>query len=251
MRKVLVLVVLILLVSTTLALAGWQVSRLVSSDNKTPASGSLKSAKTGKAGSPKAGATSSPGDAEAGGAGSPGEAIVPVPGEYDNPDQRYVTETQRHQNFFQGLAEGQVSRLDVTATDFQPAGNANTSYVYFVLATTSGARSDGMFVMRYEGGLWRIAAVRISGSLAGGTDNKAPDSFEADLARELREQQDFLTKVAEGRLAYMAIDSVDRVGATETILKGKVGSKGGNIFPAEMSLRNDYNIWHLTNIVAL
>jgi hypothetical protein len=253
-RKVLILTVLVLLVCSALALAGWQVSRWVTGGSKAPSAGSLKPGIEGNKDSTANGSAKEPGGTEVTGAGTTDGAGAPVTAEAtssSDPGQRYVTETQRHQNFFKALAEGRIKRLDVTSTDFQPAGDPHTSYVYFVIATTDGARSDGSFVMKYEGGLWRIAAVRISGSLSGGTDYVVPDSFEADLARELQEQQDFLTKVAEGRLAYMSVDSVTESTPGQTVLRGKVASKGGSVYPADMTLRKDYDVWHLTNIVAL
>lgn len=170
---------------------------------------------------------------------------------YTNPDQRYVTETQRHQNFLKALGEGRISRLDVTATDFQPAGDPNSSNVYVIITTTDGARTDGTIVMKYAEGKWRIGAVRLSGTLAGGTNYKVPNSFESDLARALDEQQPFLKKVAEGRLGYMSIDSVNQVGEGEVVLTGKVASKGGSTFPSTMTLKKDYCIWHITNVVCL
>lgn len=170
---------------------------------------------------------------------------------YTSPDQRYVSEIQRHQNFFKALAEGEISRLDVTSTDYQPVGDPNTSYVYFTVATDSGS-SDGTFVMKYEGGLWRIAAVnQLQGDLGGGTNYMVPDSFEDDLAREIRQLQEFLTKVAEGRLAYMTVNTVNRVGECEVVLSGVVVSKGGRTEPAEMRLRKDYGLWHITDIQCL
>ena len=255
MRKTLVLVVIILLVSGAVALASWQVVDWVKGDSEAQEAGNVATADAAGEGSGESGTVPAEEGVEAAAAGEGGEAGVPVNSdamEYDDPDQRYVTETQRHQNFFQALAEGKVSRLDVTATDFQPVGDQNTSYVYFVVATTDNARSDGMFVMKFEGGMWRIGAVRqLSGDLGGGTNYMAPSSFEDDLAREIEELQEFLTKVAEGRLAYLTVDSVNQVGACEVVLNGKVGSKGGKVYPAEMQLRKDYNIWHLTNVVCL
>jgi hypothetical protein len=247
--------VLVLLISATLAVAGWHVARWAQGDKGAPSAGSSKSARVEKgetSGSEAETAGGAEGEAPgAGESGASGESASRDAQAANDPDLRYVTETQRHQNFFTALAEGQVKRLDVTATDFQPAGDPNTSYVYVVVATADGARSDGSIVMKYSGGLWRIGAVRLPGVLAGGTDLKAPDSFEADLARELSEQQDFLTKVAEGRLAYMTISSVDQTGDSEVLLTGRAASKGGNTFPAEMRLRKDYGLWHLTGIVAL
>ncbi len=95
------------------------------------------------------------------------------------------------------------------ATDYQPAGDPNTSYLYFTLTTTDGAKHDGTMVLKYEGGMWRIGAIRqLEGDLGGGTNYVVPASFEADLAREISELQEFLTKVAEGRLDYMIWDSI-------------------------------------------
>ncbi|MBC7248205.1 MAG: hypothetical protein H5T73_10580 [Actinobacteria bacterium] len=168
---------------------------------------------------------------------------------YTSPEQRYVTETQRHQNFFRAVAEGRVRRLDVVSTDVRPVGDPDTSYVYFTLTTTDGGTSNGTMVMKYEGGMWRIAAIgQLQGSLGGGTNYKVPASFESDLAREVAELQPFLTKVAEGRLDYMAVFSASRPSENEAVLNGEVAGVGGRVVPAEMRLRCDYGIWHLTYV---
>ena len=168
---------------------------------------------------------------------------------YTSPSQRYVTETQRHQNFFRAVAEGKVLRLDVVSTDVRPAGDPNTSYVYFTLHTSDGSSSGGTMVMKFESGMWRIAAIsQLRGDLGGGTNYQVPESFEADLAREIAELQPFLTKVAEGRLAYLEVHSVSHPSDNETLLTGVVAGKGGRVVPAEMRLRRDYGIWHLTYI---
>src|SRR4030042_510656 len=105
------------------------------------------------------------------------------------PDQRYVTETQRHQNFFMALAEGRVKRLDVIATDYQPAGDPNTSMIYCTFTTTDGKKTDGTMVLKYDNSQWRIADIRqLQGDLGGGTNYVAPSSFEDDLAREIGER---------------------------------------------------------------
>jgi hypothetical protein len=162
-----------------------------------------------------------------------------------------VTETQRHQNFFKALAEGRIQRVDVTATDFQPAGDPYASYVYVIVATTDGSRVDGRIDMKFGGGMWRFGAVRLSGNLAGGTDYQVPASFEGDLAREQRELQGFMEDIAEGEVAYLRIDAVSSPGGNEVILTGAVGAKSGSTFPAEIRLRKDYELWHLTSIRAL
>lgn len=167
---------------------------------------------------------------------------------YDSPDERYVTETQRHQNFFRAVAEGRVQRLEVTSTDFRPVGDPNTSYVYFTLSSDGGT-SNGTFVMKYSGGMWRIAAInQLSGDLEGGTNYMVPESFEDDLASEIAELQPFLTKVAEGRFAYMEVYSHSQPNESESVLTGVVVGKSGVSVPAEMRLRKDYGIWHLTYI---
>ena len=167
---------------------------------------------------------------------------------YTSPDQRYVTETQRHQNFFRAVAEGRVWRLEVTNADVRPVGDPNSSYIYFTLSTDSGT-SNGTFVMKFDNGRWRIAAINeLRGDLEGGTNYTVPASFEDDLAREVAELQPFLTKVAEGRFAYMEVHAVDRRGENETVLTGVVVGKSGKSVPAEMRLRKDYGIWHLTYI---
>ncbi len=259
MRKMLILTVIILIVCTGIALASWGVASLVKGNKEARAPGALASAEVKGLGSvgPTAAQTAQHQGQVVPAAGG-GQAVEAAAGtrsgvstQYASPEDRYVTETQRHQNFFKGLAEGTIRRLEVTSTDFQPAGDANSSYLYVIVSTTDNARSDGTIVMKYSGGMWRIATVRLTGSLAGGTTIAVPSSFEADLARELQQQQSFLTKVAEGRLAYMSIDSVNQVSEDEVVLTGKVASKGGNTFPSEMRLHKDFGLWHLTNISAL
>jgi hypothetical protein len=170
---------------------------------------------------------------------------------YTSPDQRYVTVTQRHQNFFKAVAEGRVTRMEVTSVDYQPVGDPNTSYVYFVFFTDAG-RSSGTFVMKFEGGMWRIAAInQLQGDLEGGTNYMVPASFEDDLAREFQELQPFLTKVAEGRFQYMTVDNYIRPSECEVILTGRVVGKSGRTEPSEMYLRKDYGLWHITNILCL
>ncbi len=181
--------------------------------------------------------------AEAAG-GSMGE-----PGGYSTPTQRYVTETQRHQNFFIALAEGRIRRMDIISTDFQPVGDPNSSYVYFSLATTDAGRANGTLVMKFESGLWRIAAIKgLSGSLGGGTNYRAPSSFEEVLAAELVEHQDFLTKLAEGRVRYLTVDSVSHPSENESVLYGVVVGRSGRTENGEMRLRKDYNLWHITYV---
>ena len=254
-RKLIILAAIILFASATVALASWGVSELLKDDSDVEVAGEVISAEEGGEADGETSADSSEGGDEATAAGDVDDAGVPLTGEalqYSSPEYRMVTETQRHQNFFVALAEGQVKRLDVTATDFQPVGDPNSSYVYFTIATTDGNRSDGMFVMKFEGGLWRIGAVRqLAGTLGGGTNFMVPATFEDDLARELTELQEFLTKVAEGRLASLTVDNVVRNGECETIILGTVVSKGGKVFPAEMTLRKDYGLWHITDILCL
>jgi len=254
-RKLIILAAIILFASATVALASWGVSELIKDDGGVGLAGEVVSAQEDGEAYGETSADSPEGGDEAAAAGDVDGAGVPMTGEtlqYSSPDYRMVTETQRHQNFFIALAEGRVKRLDVTATDFQPVGDANTSYVYFTLTTTDGSRSDGMFVMKFEGGLWRIGAVRqLVGDLGGGTNYVVPATFEDDLARELTELQEFLTKVAEGRLASLTVDSVVRSGECETIINGTVVSKGGKVFPARLTLRKDYGLWHITDILCL
>jgi hypothetical protein len=139
----------------------------------------------------------------------------------------------------------------MVATDVQPAGDSNSSYVYVIITTTDGAKTDGTLVMKYNAGMWRLGAVRLTGSLAGGSNIKAPSTFEDDLAREMRELQSFWTKVAEGRLNYMCYNKVNQISANEVALVGEVTGRGGGVYPAEMRLRKDYGLWHITNIIAL
>ena len=254
MRKAVIIALVAVFASASVALATWKVVDLFRGEGGTAAGGgegalgeSVTSAPTGGGGSggeaPAATDGTEAADYQASGFPS-GEDFS-----QDTPTQRYVTETQRHQNFFIALAEGRVRRLDAIATDYQPAGDANASYLYFTLTTTDGKKHDGTMVLRYEGGLWRIAAVReLTGELGGGTEYVVPTSFEADLARELTELQEFLTKVAQGRLDYMVVDNVNRPSDSETILTGRVVGIGGRVENTRMTLRKDYNVWHLTNI---
>ncbi len=235
MKRILLIVLIAVFASSTLALAAWKVADMVNGDEAAPPSGAetaLSDDGAGEAGSGETAgeaAQAASGDIEAAGA----EAAARPSGEdfsQDTPEQRYVTETQRHQNFFVALAEGEVKRLDAIATDYQPAGDPDTSYMYFTVTTTGGGKHDGTMVLKHEDGLWRIAAVRqLTGGLGGGTDYVVPADFEADLARELVELQDFLSKTAQGRLDYMVVDSVSRPSDTETVLIGRVVSVGGRI----------------------
>lgn len=254
MRRVIIIVVITVLASTTLALAAWKIADLTRGEDGGPPG--LEAASTAEGGSeevtedPGGGATGED-DMSAAGAET---AALPSGDDfaYDNPDQRYVTETQRHQNFFIALAEGRVKRLDAIATDYQPASDPNTSYLYFTLTTSDGAKHDGTMVLKQEGGMWRIAAVRqLAGDLGGGTNYVVPAEFEADLAREIGELQEFLSKVAQGRLDYMIVDNFNRMSDTQVVLTGRVVGVGGRVEDTQMTLRKDYNIWHLTNIVGL
>lgn len=249
-RRIIVIVLATVLASGTLALAAWKIADLVGGEGPGEA---VKEATA-------SGEETLPGSGEAGEASE--ETLAADAGEVeatayptgesfsqDTPTQRYVTETQRHQNFFIALAEGRIKRLDAIATDYQPPGDPNSSYLYFTVTTVDGTKHNGTMVLKYEDGLWRIAAVRqLTGELGGGTNYVVPASFEEDLAKELVDLQEFLTKVAQGRLDYMVVDSVYRPTDTETILTGRVVGIGGRIEQAQMTLCKDYNIWHLTNI---
>lgn len=259
MRKILNLAVLILLATATVAFASWGIASIIDSEPDTSAvltSGkNFPVAAEGDAvavsKSADAAATSGAnGDVNTGAGGIKAAWTAAVSGDwfnYENPDQRYVTETQRHQNFFRALAEGRVKRLDVTSTDFMPDGDSNTSYVYVIVSDNDGNRCDGRMILKYEETMWRIAGVRLSGALAGGTNFQVPASFEETLAAELVGQQGFLQKVAEGKLKYMKVESVDQTGETEVILHGEVCSKAGVVYPTTMTLHKDYDIWHLVN----
>ncbi|MBC7229610.1 MAG: hypothetical protein H5T74_04355 [Actinobacteria bacterium] len=253
MRRVLVIALIAVFASTALALAAWKVADMVRGEERgSPPGGesSAVGAEAPESGPQDGAAVSVEGSKEAGAeaAGLPGGEDS----SYDDPDQRYVTETQRHQNFFIALAEGRIKRLDAVATDVAPGGDANTSYLYFTVTTTDGSKHDGTMVLKKSGGIWRIAAIRqLGGSLGGGTNYVVPAAFEDDLAREINELQEFLSKVAEGRLDYMIVDTVDRVSDTETVLNGKVVGVGGRIESTRMTLHKDFELWHLTSIVSL
>lgn len=255
MKKILVIAFVVLLASTTLALAAWKIVDLTAEEKPGREEQAASS-------SPEGGSGTESGDAAAENAEAPPEAsgegmqAASLPsGEdysYEDPDRRYVTETQRHQNFFVALAEGRIVRLDALATDYQPAEDPSTSYLYFTVTTTDGLKHDGTMVLKQENGIWRIAAIRqLSGTLGGGTDYPVPPGFEDDLEREILELQEFLTKVAQGRLDYMVIDDVSHPSENETVLTGRVVGIGGRIENAVMTLRRDYNIWHLTDIEIL
>jgi len=248
-RRIMTFILVAVLATTTLALAAWKVADLVGGKGsgevvkERTASGEESPAEGAGANAAGTETSAETGGVEASGYPS-GDSLS-----QDTPTMRYVTETQRHQNFFIALAEGRIKRLDAIATEYQPPGDPNSSYLYFTITTTDGSKHDGTMVLKYERGLWRIAAVRqLTGDLGGGTNYVVPESFEEDLARELVELQEFLTKVAQGRLDYMVVDSVSRPSDTETILVGRVVGIGGRIENARMTLRKDYNIWHLTNI---
>ena len=255
MRKTVIILVVIMLCAGGVAIAAWRIAddeggneaAAVSEEGTSFQSELEETTSTGEE-------SVSSGDAAAGDAENPGydsTAVDTQSGEdfsYTTPDQRYVTETQRHQNFFRAVAEGRVTRLEVTRADVRPVGEPDTSYIYFTLTSDSGT-SQGTFVMKFSGGMWRIAAInQLSGDLEGGTNYMVPASFEEDLGREIAELQPFLTKVAEGRFAYMEVRAVSRPNDSESILTGIVAGKSGATVPAEMRLRNDYGIWHLTYI---
>ncbi len=118
----------------------------------------------------------------------------------DTPTQRYVSETQRHQNFLAAVAEGEVLRMDFTSTDYQPVDDPDSSYITFSLTSTDGTRTSGTMVMKFEDGMWRISAVKqLGGDLGGGTNYLVPASFEDDLKADLANNQPFFTKLARGQ----------------------------------------------------
>lgn len=255
MRKLVVVLTLVFLCAGGLAVAAWKIvdsgessqgssditqgetfqSRLAEATG--PDTGSQATEAQGEEGSE---ATASSGSAESAGNGEGSS--------YTSPDQRYVTETQRHQNFFKAVAEGKVRRLEALNVDYRPVDDPNTSYVYFALSTDAGT-SNATMVFKYESGMWRIAAInQLQGSLEGGTNYMVPAGFEEDLAREIAELQPFLAKVAEGKFKYMTVDSVSRPADNESVLTGVVVGKSGKTVPAEMRLRRDYGIWHLTYV---
>ena len=170
MRRILIIALIAVFASTTLALAAWKIADMVRGEERgSPPEGE----------SLVAGAESGEGGAEAGsaitadGSSEPGAEAAALPsGEdssYDDPDQRYVTETQRHQNFFRAVGEGRVLRLEVVSADVRPVGDPDTSYIKFVLTTSDGGSATGTMVMKYDAGMWRIAAFsQLTGDLQGG-----------------------------------------------------------------------------------
>lgn len=166
---------------------------------------------------------------------------------HDTPTRRYVSETQRHQNFLQAVAEGRVLRMDFMSVDYQPVGDPNSSYITFSLATTDGARSTGSMVMKFEEGMWRISAVKqLGGSLGGGTNYLVPASFEADLKADLENNQPFFAKLAEGRVSALIVEEVVKPSDSETDLYGRVVGRSGRYEETQMHFRKDYSLWHLT-----
>ncbi len=164
-----------------------------------------------------------------------------------SPTRRYVTETQRHQNFLAAVAAGQVRRMDFVSTDYQPASDPDSSYISFSLLTSDGKRSTGVMVMKQESGMWRISSVRqLSGSLGGGTNYLVPAGFEDVLAEELQHHQPFFSKLAQGRVKALIVDEDQHPSDTETVLIGRVEGVSGRIEETIMFLRKDYNLWHLT-----
>ena len=255
MRKTVIVLVAILLCAGGVAVAAWRIADDGGDENTASASleGESFQLQLEETTSEQAAEDSATGgdEEEVSSSESEVEAVDYQTGEdfsYTTPDQRYVTETQRHQNFFRAVAEGRVLRLEVTRADVRPVGDPDTSYIYFTLTADSGT-SKGTFVMKFSGGMWRIAAInQLSGDLAGGTNYMVPASFEEDLGREIAELQPFLTKVAEGRFAYMEVHSANRPSESESVLTGIVVGKSGKTVPAEMRLRKDYGIWHLVYI---
>ncbi len=185
-----------------------------------------------------------------GNGGSSGELGTAATGEDfsdASPTKRYVTETQRHQNFLAAVAAGQVRRMDFISTDYQPSSDPNSSYITFSLQTADGSRSTGLMVMKQESGMWRISAVKqLSGALAGGTNYLVPAGFEEVLAAELQEHQLFFGKLAQGRVSALIVDEDQHPSDTETVLIGRVVGRSGRTENTVMYLRKDYNLWHLT-----
>lgn len=245
-RKSVVVALLLLLCLTAIGLGTWKI--MDARNDGGDGEGKASSAATMPDGNnQETGSVENPGNAGEGEVES--SAVSGEDFSMETPEQRYVVETQRHQNFFKALAEGKIKRLDAIATEYQPAGDPNTSYLYFTITTVDGKKSNGTMVLKFEGGKWRIAAVRqLEGELGGGTNYPVPASFEADLARELNELQEFLTKVAQGRLDYMVVDKVIKTSDRQTVLEGKVVGIGGRVEKAKMVLNKDYEIWHLSSI---
>lgn len=165
----------------------------------------------------------------------------------DTPTERYVSETQRHQNFLAAVAAGEVRRMDFISTDYQPVDDPNSSYITFSMTLTGEARSTGVMVMKFESGMWRMAEVKqLGGGLEGGTNYLVPASFEDALAAELAENQPFFTKLAEGRVSALIVDEDQHPSDTETVLIGRVVGRSGRYENTVMYLRKDYSLWHLT-----
>lgn len=248
MRRTLVVALVLLFSLTAVGLGTWKMIDAARDGGDGAENGATTSAQQAGEGAAL--------DGESGGdssnAGSSVVESAAVSGEdfsMQTPEQRYVVETQRHQNFFKALAEGKIKRLDAIATEYQPAGDPNTSCLYFTVTTVDGKKSNGTMVLRQEGGKWRIAAIRqLDGELGGGTNYPVPAGFEQDLARELQDLQEFLFKVAQGRLDYMVVDKVLKPSDSQTVLEGKVVGIGGRVEKARMVLKKDYEIWHLSSI---
>lgn len=264
-KKILVLAAIIVVACAAVALASWGAVELIKGDDTRQAGNAANAENTGAARILEDDTTSNSGSNEATSEGKDGATSEGKDGatssdrkissgedaQYDNPNEMYITETQRHQNFFKALGEGTVKRLDVTSTDFQPAGDPNSSYLNTIITLADAGKSDGTFTMKYADGLWRIATVKLSGALAGGTDKKVPTSFGDQLAAEILQNQHFLRKTAEGRLSYLRVDNTQHIGESETVLTGEVGSVGGNTWPTELRMRKDYGLWHMTEIKGL
>ena len=259
MKKIIVIVLASLLCAGGVVVAAWRISgdetggeAAASADDaaRGPFQQELAATVAPEGGSGAADAAEQQENAQA--ADLEGTAAEGMTGEdfaYTSPDQRYVTETQRHQNFFRAVGEGRVLRMEVVSADVRPVGDPDTSYIKFVLTTSDGGSAGGTMVMKYDAGMWRIAAFsQLTGDLQGGTNYQVPRSFEDVLAREIAELQPFLTKIAEGRFSYMEVHGVSRPSENETVLTGVVAGKSGKTVPAEMRLRRDYGIWHLTHI---
>lgn len=165
----------------------------------------------------------------------------------NSPTQRYVSETQRHQNFLAAVAEGDVLRMDFTSTDYQPTEDPNSSFITFSLTSTSAGRTTGTMVMKFEDGMWRISAVKqLGGNLGGGTNYLVPASFEDTLKADLANNQPFFAKLAEGRVSALIVDEVVKTSDSETDLYGRVVGRSGRYENTQMHLRKDYSLWHLT-----
>jgi hypothetical protein len=281
LRRLILFTLVFLLVSCTLAFASWKTVELIKAKTQ-PSAGNTAQAVTSSAGSrgssqdstmsagsgSGSGSGQAPGSVsslqgsaaggEAGGEGMteseiPAEVKAMVAGGIYGSQSMYNTSLtsllMKNQNFFVALADGKIKELKVNATFFEPFGWPDVSVLFITVTDNKGNKSTGFMVLWCVGGQWRIAGVsQFPFWLGGGVQYQIPSVFEQDLVAEQDKLQQFLEKVAHGRLDYMMVDAVEKPSSKKTILKGRTVSVAGTVKNTKMTLEKSYGLWHITHI---